>query len=156
VIGPRRSPLQRLVSQTYASVQEHGLWWCRRLQVASEDCRLASPFSSLSRTRQTYGSVRDESAGGHFEEVSSLILASPPQPIGDPQYWAAEISRTLQFSLLYHIDTNKHKQTHVSKRKPKQIPKISNATLTSNRDGDLVKPLSYGLLPLGSFLISIR
>jgi hypothetical protein len=28
-------------------------------------------------------------------------------------------------------------------------------TLTANKDGDLVKPLSYGLLPLGSLLISV-
>jgi hypothetical protein len=67
----------------------------------------------LAKTQQTYGSIHGESAGGHSKQASSSTPARPRQPSGDLQCLATEVSKTLQFSLMYHRDTNRISQ-HIS------------------------------------------
>jgi hypothetical protein len=68
----------------------------------------------MSNFKSTYASAHNKSVEEHPGLVSSSTPANLPQPTGDLQYLAAEVSRILLFSLLHHKETNKRKQTNVS------------------------------------------
>jgi hypothetical protein len=67
----------------------------------SKGCQQESHSSSLGTTREIGESEHGELAGRYSEQASSLIPARPLQPVGDLQNLAAEVSKILQFSLLY-------------------------------------------------------
>jgi hypothetical protein len=89
-----------------------------------------------------------------LEDILNKLLAHSLQPVGDLQNLVAEVSKILQFSLWYHRGTNRTSKQISASESLSKYSKRSDTTLTANRDGDLVKSLSYGLLPLGLLLIS--